>query len=110
MHPAGPNPKPGYSAGFFKVATQQSPKPQTVAIVTADGEATRLVTDGVYENAKAAGLQIVHDRRYPLNTTRLLADRARRAGGQPGYLLHQLLSRGFRRRAALGERSRIQAE
>jgi len=69
MHPAGPNPKPGYSAGFFKVATQQSPKPQTVAIVTADGEATRLVTDGVYENAKAAGLQIVHDRRYPLNTT-----------------------------------------
>jgi len=69
MHPAGPNPKPGYSEGFFKVATQQSPKPQTVAIVTADGEATRLVTDGVYENVKKAGLQIVHDRRYPLNTT-----------------------------------------
>ena len=69
MHPAGPNPKPGYSEGFFKVATQQNPKPQTVAIVTADGEATRLVTDGVYENVKKAGLQIVHDRRYPLNTT-----------------------------------------
>ena len=69
MHPAGPNPKPGYSEGFFKVATQQSPKPQTVAIVTADGEATRLVTDGVYENVKKAGLQIVHYRRYPLNTT-----------------------------------------
>ena len=69
MHPAGPNPKPGYREGFFKVATQQSPKPQTVAIVTADGEATRLVTDGVYENVKKAGLQIVHDRRYPLNTT-----------------------------------------
>jgi branched-chain amino acid transport system substrate-binding protein len=69
MHPAGPNPKPGYSEGFFKVAMQQSPKPQTVAIVTADGEATRLVTDGVYDNVKKAGLQIVHDRRYPLNTT-----------------------------------------
>jgi len=69
MHPAGPNPKPAYSEGFFRVAMQQNPKPQTIAIVTADGEATRLVTDGVHDNVKRAGLKIVHDRRYPLNTT-----------------------------------------
>ncbi len=69
MHPAGPNPKPAYSEGFFRLAMAQSPKPQTIAIVTADGEATRLVTDGVYDNVKQAGLKIVHDRRYPLNTT-----------------------------------------
>jgi branched-chain amino acid transport system substrate-binding protein len=69
MHPAGPNPKPAYSEGFFKVAMAQNPKPQTLAIVTADGEATRLVTDGVYDNVKQAGLRIVYDRRYPLNTT-----------------------------------------
>jgi branched-chain amino acid transport system substrate-binding protein len=69
MHPAGPNPKPAYSEGFFRVAMQQGPKPQTLAIVTADGEATRLVTDGVYDNVKQAGLTIVYDRRYPLNTT-----------------------------------------
>jgi branched-chain amino acid transport system substrate-binding protein len=68
MLPAGPNPKPGYSEGFFRVAMQQSPKPQTIAIVTADGEATRLVTDGAYGHIKEAGLQIVYDRRYPLNT------------------------------------------
>jgi branched-chain amino acid transport system substrate-binding protein len=36
--------------------------------VTAEGEATRLVTDGVYDNIKGAGLEIVYDRRYPLNT------------------------------------------
>jgi branched-chain amino acid transport system substrate-binding protein len=69
MLPAGPNPKPGYSEGFFRVVMQQSPKPQTVAIVTADGEATRLITEGAYEHIKQARLQIVHDRRYPLNTT-----------------------------------------
>jgi branched-chain amino acid transport system substrate-binding protein len=68
MLPAGPNPKPGYSEGFFRVAMQQSPKPQTIAIATADGEATRLVTDGAYGHIKEAGLQIVYDRRYPLNT------------------------------------------
>jgi branched-chain amino acid transport system substrate-binding protein len=68
MHPAGPNPKPAYSEGFFRVAMAQSPKPQTLAIVTADGEATRLVTDGVYDNVKQAGLTIVYDRRYPLST------------------------------------------
>ena len=69
MHPAGPNPKPAYSEGFFRLAMAQNPKPQTIAIVTADGEATRLVTDGVHDNVKRAGLKIVHDRRYPLNTT-----------------------------------------
>src|SRR4051794_7958958 len=58
MHPAGPNPKPAFSEGFFKVAMAQSPKPETIAIVTADGEATRLVTDGVYDNIKSAGLKI----------------------------------------------------
>ena len=69
MHPAGPNPKPGYSEGFFRVAMAQNPKPQTIAIATADGEATRLVTDGVNEHIKSTGLKIVYDRRYPLNTT-----------------------------------------
>jgi branched-chain amino acid transport system substrate-binding protein len=71
MHPAGPNPKPAFSEGFFKVAMAQNPKPETVAMVTADGEATRLVTDGAYDNIKKAGLKIVYDRRYPLNTTDL---------------------------------------
>lgn len=69
MHPAGPDPKPAFSNGFFKVAMEQTPKPQTIAIVTADGEATRLITDGVHENIKKAGLKIVYDQRYPLSTT-----------------------------------------
>ena len=69
LHPAGPDPKPAFSDGFFKVALAQNPKPQTIAIITANGEATRLVTDGVHEHVKKNGLKIVYDQRYPLNTT-----------------------------------------
>src|SRR5258708_16293495 len=69
LHPAGPNPKPAFSEGFFTIAMAQNPKPQTVAIITADGEATRLITDGAYDNIKKAGLKIVYDQRYPLSTT-----------------------------------------
>ena len=69
LHPAGPDPKPAFSDGFFKVALAQNPKPQTIAIITADGEATRLVTDGVHEHVEKNGLKIVYDQRYPLNTT-----------------------------------------
>ena len=69
MMPTGPNPKPGYSEGFFRIAMAQNPKPQTIAIVTADGEATRLITDGVMEHVAKNGLKVVYDRRYPLNTT-----------------------------------------
>jgi branched-chain amino acid transport system substrate-binding protein len=69
LHPAGPHPKPAFSEGFFNVAMQQDPKPKTVALITADGEATRLVTDGAHENIKKAGLTIVYDQRYPLSTT-----------------------------------------
>ena len=69
MHPAGPNPKPAFSEGFFKVVMAQEPKPQTIAIVTGDGEATLLVTDGVRDHIKKFGLKLVYDQRYPLNTT-----------------------------------------
>jgi len=69
LHPAGPNPKPAFTEGFFAIAMAQDPKPQTIAIITADGEATRLITEGAYENIKKAGLKIVYDQRYPLTTT-----------------------------------------
>src|SRR6516225_1177814 len=49
MHPAGANPKLDYSEGFFRIIAQQVPQPQTLALLTAEGEATRLVTDGAYE-------------------------------------------------------------
>jgi branched-chain amino acid transport system substrate-binding protein len=68
MHPAGPNPKAATTRGFFEIAMAQSPKPQTVAIVATDAEFSRNASDGARENAKAAGLKIVHDRSFPPNT------------------------------------------
>ena len=68
INPAGPDPKPSFTKGFFDAAMAQSPKPQTVAIVFADVEFARNAADGARQNAKAAGLNIVYDSSYPPST------------------------------------------
>jgi branched-chain amino acid transport system substrate-binding protein len=69
MIPSGPVPKPAFTQGFFDVAMAQRPKPQTVAIVAADAEFSVNASDGARENAKAAGLNVVYDKRYPPAST-----------------------------------------
>lgn len=71
MIPLGPDPKREFSRGFFAVAMQQNPKPATVAIIGNDAEFGKNATDGARENAKAAGLKIVYDERYPPTTADL---------------------------------------
>ena len=66
--PTGPDPKTGFSKGFFDVAMAQNPKPKTIAIAAADAEFAHNAADGARLNAKAAGLQIVYDRTYPPST------------------------------------------
>jgi branched-chain amino acid transport system substrate-binding protein len=67
--PTGPETKPAFTKGFFEVAAQQNPKPQTVALVAADQEFSRNACEGARENAKAAGLRVVYDKTYPPTTT-----------------------------------------
>jgi branched-chain amino acid transport system substrate-binding protein len=69
MIPIGPEGAIAFSRGFFELAVAQSPKPKTVAILAADAEFARTSSDGARENAKAAGFEIVYDRRYPPPTT-----------------------------------------
>jgi branched-chain amino acid transport system substrate-binding protein len=69
MIPSGPAPKTAFTKGFFDTAMAQNPKPQTVAIVAADAEFSVNASEGARENAKAAGLKIVYDKRYPPATT-----------------------------------------
>ncbi len=64
----GPNPKPTFSKGWFDIAMAQNPKPQTVALVTADAEFGRNALDGARENVKKLGLKTVYDRAYPPTT------------------------------------------
>ena len=69
MIPLGPTPKSAQTKGFFDIAIAQNPKPQTVAIVAADAEFAINGSEGARQNAKAAGLKIVYDKRYPPSTT-----------------------------------------
>jgi len=64
----GPDPKPTFSRGWFDIALTQHPKPQTVALVTADAEFGRNALDGARDNIKKLGLQTVYDRAYPPTT------------------------------------------
>ena len=67
--PAGPEPKTDWSKGFFQLASEQKPKPTTVAIVSADSEFTLNAAAGARKNAKAGGYIIVYDKTYPMSTT-----------------------------------------
>jgi branched-chain amino acid transport system substrate-binding protein len=69
MIPSGPDPKPSFTTGFFELAAQQNPKPQTVAFIASDQEFSRNACDGAKINAKKAGLRTVYDRAYPPSTT-----------------------------------------
>ena len=64
----GPDPKPAFSKGWFDIALAQNPKPQTIALVTADAEFGRNALDGARENVKKFGLKTVYDRAYPPTT------------------------------------------
>jgi branched-chain amino acid transport system substrate-binding protein len=69
MIPSGPVPKTAFTKGFYELAMQQSPKPQTVAIVAADQEFSVNASDGARDLAKQHNLKVVYDRRYPPSTT-----------------------------------------
>ena len=69
MIPSGPDPKPAFTKDFVNAAMAQDPKPQTIALVGADAEFAVNACDGGRANAKAAGLKIVYDQRYPPPTT-----------------------------------------
>jgi branched-chain amino acid transport system substrate-binding protein len=63
--PTGPNTKTSFTEGFFHVASQQKPKPQTVALAFADAEFSQNACEGARENAKKGGFKIVYDKSYP---------------------------------------------
>jgi len=68
MVAVGPRGPGAFSDGFFSLAVEQKPKPQTVAIIAADAEFAKTVADDARINAKAAGLSVIHDKSYPPNT------------------------------------------
>jgi branched-chain amino acid transport system substrate-binding protein len=65
----GPKPEESFSEVFFDIAMQQTPKPQTLAVVGADAEFPRNAAEGVRSVAGRLGLKIVYDNFYPPATT-----------------------------------------
>jgi branched-chain amino acid transport system substrate-binding protein len=65
----GPDGVKAFSRGFFELAAAQKPKPETIAILSADAEFARTSADGARDNAVANGFKIVYDKSYPPPTT-----------------------------------------
>src|SRR5260370_26193339 len=68
MIPTGPDPNAALTEGFFALAAEQSPKPATVALVSADAEFSPNPILGAKANAKKYDFEIVHEATYPLET------------------------------------------
>jgi len=68
MIPTGPDPNAALTEGFFALAAEQSPRPATVALVSADAEFSRNPILGAKANAETYGFRIVHEASYPLTT------------------------------------------
>jgi len=69
MVPVGPDGVRAFSKGFFEIAAQQKPKPQTVAIVAADAEFAQAAAAGARVELKKHGFKLIFDKNYPPNTT-----------------------------------------
>ncbi len=63
--PTGQDTKGSFTEGFFDIAAQQNPKPQTVALSMADAEFSQNACAGARENARKHGFKIVYDQSYP---------------------------------------------
>ena len=69
MIPTGPSPNTALTEGFFDLGATRTPRPSTVALVSADAVFSRNPIVGAKENAEKHGLRIVHERTYPLSTS-----------------------------------------
>jgi branched-chain amino acid transport system substrate-binding protein len=72
IQPTGPS-NQEFSRGFFQMASELNPKPQTVAIAGADAEYPQIANAGAREQAKEKGFKVVYDRFYPPNTIDFLS-------------------------------------
>jgi branched-chain amino acid transport system substrate-binding protein len=67
--PTGPQPSEALTEGFFSLAANQSPKPQTMAILAADAPFSKSPVQGAMAHANKHGFRVVSDVRYPLSAT-----------------------------------------
>jgi branched-chain amino acid transport system substrate-binding protein len=64
-----PHPNLALTEGFFQVAAQQRPHPETVATLVADAPFSQSPTQGAKEHLARHGMRVVFEGKYPLSTT-----------------------------------------
>jgi branched-chain amino acid transport system substrate-binding protein len=69
MIPTGPHPNTSLTQGFFEIARQQRPKPETVALLVADAPFSQNPAQGAKENLAQQGMRVISEGKYPLSTT-----------------------------------------
>src|SRR5216684_335369 len=69
MIPTGPHPHLALTEGFFQVARQQRPRPETVAILVADAPFSQSPAQGAKDNLARQGMRVIFEGKYPLSTT-----------------------------------------
>src|SRR5882757_1981389 len=69
MIPTGPHPNLALTEGFFQIAGQQNPKPETVAILVADAPFSQSPAQGAREHLARQGMRVVFEGKYSLSTT-----------------------------------------
>jgi branched-chain amino acid transport system substrate-binding protein len=67
MIPTGPNPGTALTEGFFSMAAKQEPKPETVAILSADAPFSKSPVQGAKVNCSKYGMKVVFEETYPLS-------------------------------------------
>lgn len=68
MIPTGPDPNATLTEGFFALAARQTPRPRTVALLSADAVFAKNPIVGARQNAARFGFEVVHEATYPLAT------------------------------------------
>lgn len=68
MIPTGPDPNAALTEGFFALAARQTPRPRTVALLSADAVFAKNPIVGARQNAARFGFEVVHEATYPLAT------------------------------------------
>ena len=69
MIPTGPRPTEALTEGFFALAAEQSPKPQTMAILAADAPFSKGPVAGAKDHAGRHRFRVISEQRYPLATS-----------------------------------------
>jgi branched-chain amino acid transport system substrate-binding protein len=69
MIPTGPDPNVALTEGFFELAVKQFPKPQTVALLSADAAFSRNPILGAKVSAAKYDLRVVYEQTYPFTTS-----------------------------------------